>query len=141
MVNTLYPSLMCEWFLTDLARRVSETARCLFDFVLSPLCFVPAGVRAKTLMKIVSSVPHLYGVRAARSPIIDLLDRLIRQRLDAGLKQGWGDIDADITRLLDTHPMTSLSKAHAIEIFKSLRLDTSGVAGNQPRVRLLVANN
>lgn len=140
-VKALCPSLLCEWFLTDLTRRAAEAARSIFDFISTPQCIISSGVRAKTLMKIVASVIPLHGIRTARGPIFDLQDRLVRQRLDAGLKQGWEDIDADIMKILETNSMVSLSKGNATQILKTLRIDNGGVAENQLRVSLLVACN
>ncbi|KAJ7650524.1 hypothetical protein FB45DRAFT_1077266 [Roridomyces roridus] len=75
LVHALAPSLLSQWFLTDLTRRTAEIVSKAFAYCISPSCVASSEDRARALMKL-AELPPMLPDSSAYMP--DLTFRLLR---------------------------------------------------------------
>ena len=97
--NVLSPVLISQWFLTDIVRRTTESARCIFDYCLSPSCSTLATKRVRSLSRIISSTNLLISLsNAFQGPLRNLLYRTLIYRVHEGPKMQYDVLDKTLER-------------------------------------------
>ncbi|TFK43883.1 hypothetical protein BDQ12DRAFT_199518 [Crucibulum laeve] len=126
LANAIYPTVLAHWFITDLTRRVPETARALFDFCSSPLCSTTATKRVNALLKITSCVIPLRQWPGFSGPVAALPYRLLQKRLDGGPRPGWSIVDGPLITLLSSDTDSRPSRADVLASIKAWRTQQWG---------------
>jgi hypothetical protein len=134
--EALYYPLLCQCFVPDLARRTSETAAPLVDFLLSHNTSGAASKKqARYLLPVVIAIATiLSSTSSLQGPVGILPHRLLRQRLDQGPREGWDNVDQLLAKLFEFTTLASPLKVDVISTIDILRLETWGNAGLQLRV-------
>lgn len=92
--NVLSPVLISQWFLADIVRRTTESAKCVFDYCLSPSCSTIAAKRVRSLSRIMASTNLLIPLSSAfQTPLRNLLYRTLIYRVHEGPKMQYEVLD------------------------------------------------
>lgn len=114
-VNTLHPTLLCDWFLFDMEQKVAENVQQSFEYCLS----APSTVRAQALTKILLMLPSKILETKESTPLVVLPYRLLRERLLAGPSSTEWDIADNYFAGVGTLP--ALSRSEFVDILNLVR--------------------
>ena len=128
--------MLSQWFLTDVIRRTTETARSIFDYCLSPSCSTTSIKRARGLARIVISVASLLSLSTAfESALGNLVYRLLLHRLQDGPKIAWQIVESALQQIFETS-IDMLPGQNIAAVVDILRTENWGEAGKGLRVRV-----
>ena len=98
--SVLSPVLISQWFLADIVRRTTESAKCVFDYCLSPSCSTIAAKRVRSLSRIMASTNLLIPLSSAfQTPLRNLLYRTLIYRVHEGPKTQYEVLDEALERV------------------------------------------
>ena len=125
---------LSQGFFASLIRKVSETARLVFDYFLSSASHATPDERVVFLTRVVAAVVPLHRMYADFSgPLRSLPYRLLRFRLDA--KPGSNNASSDLNTSAESLIIPSM-KADICAALEMLRIESWGEAGEGKRVGL-----
>jgi serine/threonine-protein kinase ATR len=127
--------MLSQWFLSDVVRRTTEAARCIFDYCLSPSCSTTSSKRARSLSRIVESTAALASlVTGFESALGNLIYRLLLHMLREGPKTGWELVDSTLRQIFEGPPDTLPLGQNIVTAFDILRTESWGDSGKELRV-------
>ena len=132
MARAVCFTTLSQGFLSALIRRVSETARVVFDYYSSPACLATYDERTILLARVIASVVPLHHMYTDFSgPLRALPFRLLRFQLDARLHS-----DGPLTDLsvLAGNSIIPAMKADISTALEMLRTESWGDAGEEMQV-------
>jgi hypothetical protein len=128
-------STLSQGFLAALIRQVSETARLVFDYSLSPACHATSDERVVFLTRIIAAVTPLHHLHADFSgPLRGLPYHLLRFQLDAKPSSNSAFVDLSAPAGDSIIPAMKADICAALEM---LRIESWGDAEDDKRVCLL----
>jgi len=93
LLQTICPPLKCQWFLADIIRAVGGFSQDLLIYCLGPACPMPSAIRSKAITSLLSSTKPLRSLEGFRTSVTNLPERLLKIRLESGLKFEWDPVD------------------------------------------------
>jgi len=136
MTEGICASTVSQGFFPGLVRKISETARLLFDHCSSPACFATSHERTILLTRIVAAASLLHKRHAGFSgPLCGLPYRLLRFRLDAQPGSGSPLINSFEEDGQSIIPASTADISAALEI---LRSQSSSEIGQGRLVRVII---
>lgn len=134
LAHVVAPSLLCQWFIVDMVRKVIATMKDTLELSLSPTCSIPLALRAKVAGDVLASSLHLRSLPGCEIPLTSFPSFLVRYRLHEGPKEAWEQFDQIATLILQ-EPLNGVSKMDLLDVLKTLCSETWGLPGNRLRVR------
>ena len=133
--HTLCPAMLSQWFLTDVIRRTTEAARCIFDYCLSPSCCTTLSKRARSLSRIVQSTAMLASLSTGfESALGNLIYRLLLHMIQEGPRSGWETVDSALRQVFKTpHHILHVGQ-NIVTALDVLRTESWGDSGKELRV-------
>jgi serine/threonine-protein kinase ATR len=134
LVHVAAPSLLCQWFIADLIKKIPETMRDLLDLTLSATCPLPLARRVKSCGEILACSLYLQQLPGYTDQATFFPCFLVRYRLHNGPNDAWDIFDETATYSLQGKPLRGVGKDALHELLRSLCSETWGIKGTKLRV-------
>uniref|UniRef100_A0A0W0G3C2 non-specific serine/threonine protein kinase n=1 Tax=Moniliophthora roreri TaxID=221103 RepID=A0A0W0G3C2_MONRR len=119
LAHVLYPSVVSEWFLSDIERKATEVLRVAYTYCTSTSCSTTLPARVKALIRLVSSIPSSTSTWMNRM-LLNVPISFLRHRLLAGQDEDWELADTYFLRAMELPTFPLPSKSEFLEILGHL---------------------
>ncbi|KAK7033561.1 hypothetical protein VNI00_012785 [Paramarasmius palmivorus] len=117
-VKVLYPSVVSEWFLFDIERKITELTRIAYTYCSSSDCATAISARVRALVRLTSAVP-LSSTWMARM-LSKIPISLLRHRILAGNDPNWMPADVYLRSVMNLPTFPLPTKSEFLEILGCL---------------------
>ena len=138
LLESLKPSILAGWFVTDIFRDVVDCSVQAFHFLLAPTCPASEAKRARYVTRLVGAmVSTLFAFPAYEGIAEAIRLNLLVQRLSDGPSVGWDNEEEKFRQIFATKSTLAPSRADIQVILGLLATEQWGSNGDCLRVRLL----
>ncbi|KAF9450926.1 hypothetical protein P691DRAFT_724995 [Macrolepiota fuliginosa MF-IS2] len=128
--HVIAPSLLCQWFIADMLRKVIAAMKQLLELSLSSVYPLSLSQRVKIARDILVCVLHLRLLSSHDIPLAFFPVFLARYRLHEGPKEAWEDFDQAMVLILQEKPLDGVSKTDLLDVMKTLCSENWDLPGN-----------